>query len=196
MSCIRIIHKPDYISWDDLAKCQQRAHESNKAMGVCMKCADYSADDLESALKNAITLIALDESDALAGMLSIDFGEVKRWWHKGMAAYICYVAVAPEFKGRGVYRLLSNKAEEITRDKDINVEYLHTHVNNTVAKKTYERDGYVAVRFSPGSGTDYYQVEMAKWMKGSRNILLCKLMFLFTELITKLLYKPGKTRRF
>ena len=196
MSCIRILHKPDGISWDDLAKCQQRAHESNKAMGVSMKCADYTGDDLKSALKNAVTLIALDESDVLAGMLSIDFGEVRRWWHKGMVAYICYVAVAPEFKGRGVYRLLSNQADVIIRDRDVNVEYLHTHVNNEVAKKAYERDGYMAVRFSPGSGTDYYQVEMAKWLKGGVNIFICKFMFIFTELITRLLYKPGKIRRF
>lgn len=196
MNCIRILHKPDYISWDDLAKCQQRAHENNKAMGVSMKCADYTGDDLKSALKNAVTLVALDESNALAGMLSIDFGEVRRWWHKGMGAYICYVAVAPEFKGRGVYRLLSNQADVIIRDRDVNVEYLHTHINNKVARKAYERDGYVAVRFSPGSGTEYYQVEMVKWLKGGVNIIKCKFMFIFTELITRLLYKPWKIRKF
>lgn len=99
MNNMRILRKPDSISWDDLAKCQQRAHKSNKEMGVSMNCADYTADDLKFALNNAITLISLDELDALAGMLSIDFVEVKRWWHKGMAAYICYVAVDPTFKG-------------------------------------------------------------------------------------------------
>lgn len=193
---MRILRKPDCISWDDLAKCQQRAHESNKEMGVSMQCADYTADDLKNALNNAITLIALDKSDALAGMLSINFVEVKRWWHKGIAAYICYVAVDPMFKGRGIYRLLSKEAEEIIRSKNVNVVYLNTHVNNILAKRTYERDGFKAVRFSPGSGTDYYSIEMAKWLNGGEDMIKCKLMFLFTKLIIKLLYKPGKIRRF
>lgn len=61
---------------------------------------------------------------------------------------------------------MSKEADGVIRNRNVNVVYLNTHVNNMVVKKTYERDGFKAVRFSPGSGTDYYSIEMAKWLNG------------------------------
>ncbi len=197
MSDIIVTIKPKSISWEDLARCQQRAHESNKASGVNMQCAEFSASDLKKEVEKGTTLVALDENGNLAGMLSIDFRSVNRWWHRGEAAYICYVAVPPEYKGKGIYRLLSQKASELIVDRNVNVEYLNTHIRNTVAQTVYEKDGYQKVRFSPGSGSDYYSVEMAKWLNGKgKNRFLCRLIYLASELLIPLLYKPGKIRRF
>lgn len=198
MGNIRISQKPEWLRWDDLAACQQRAHESNKARGVNMQCADLSGITLKNTLRDAITLVALDESDTIAGMLSIEFRQVKRWWYNGCAAYICYVAVTPEFKGRGIYKSLSNSADEIVRNNGVDVEYLNTHIDNTIAIRVYENDGYSKVRFSPGSGTDYYSVEMAKWINERRrkNKFICRLCYICTEFISRIIYKPGKIRRF
>lgn len=198
MSGIRIISRPETVGWNDLAKLQQRAHESNKAVGINMKCADLSAEYLETVLRNAVTLVALDEKDTIAGMLSIVFKNVNRWWHSGYAAYICYVAVAPEFRGHGICNLLCSKADEIVNKSSVNVEYLHTHVNNIIAKQSYKKNGFMVVRFSPGSGTDYYQIEMAKWLnvEGRKSKFLCKFMSKATEFISVIIYKPGKIRRF
>lgn len=193
---IRIIEKPEWLSWDDLANCQYRAHESNKTFGVNMTCANYTGNMLKDAVEDGVTLVALNESNVLVGMLSVVFRDINQWWHKGKAAYICYVAVAPEFKGSGVYKILSKKADEIVRNKSVNVKYLHTHVDNKIAIKAYQKDGYLKVRFSPGSGTNYYCVEMAQWIDGGGNRYICRLMYLITELITRVIYKPGKIRRF
>ena len=189
--------KPDHISWEDLARCQWQSHESNRSTGVNMQCADFTAEELRAAVKEGVTLVALDENDTLAGMLSVVFKDVNRWWHKGTGAYICYVAVTPDYKGKGVYRALSNKAEEIIQSKGAIVEYLNTHIKNEAALKAYEKDGYQKVRFSPGSGSDYYSVEMAKWLgvKG-KSQTLCNLMYIATEIAVKIIYKPGKRRRF
>lgn len=197
MSNIIVERKPEDITWDVLALCQQQAHESNRANGVNMQCAEFSATDLQDAVKDGITLVAVDNKNALAGMLSVKFNEVKRWWYRGKAAYICYVAVAPEFKGKGVYKALSRKAEEIIISEGIYVEYLKTHILNDVAQRAYEKDGYLKVRFSPGSGSHYYSVEMAKWLDVRRkNKLMCNLMYCLTEIVVRILYKPGKIRRF
>lgn len=189
--------RPENITWEDLARCQQLAHESNRAVGVNMQCAELSAKDLREEIKNGTTLVALDENGNLAGMLSIDFRRVNRWWHRGEAAYICYVAVSPEYKGMGIYRSLSQKSIEIIANRNISVEYLNTHIRNTVALAAYEKDGYQKVRFSPGSGSDYYSTEMARWLDGKgKNPILCKLMYYTSELLVRLIYKPGKIRRF
>ncbi len=189
--------KPDEISWETLAHCQQKAHESNHASGFDMKCATYTGEQLHEAVKNGITFIAQNEKDELMGMLSVTYKKENRWWHRGTAAYICFVAVHPDFKGQGVYKALADKALEEIKNKGINVEYLTTHVMNKVARRAYEKDGYRCVRFSPGSGTDYYSVEMAKWIDGhGKSRWLCKLMFIATEIAARILYKPGKVRRF
>lgn len=194
---IRVTYKPDSISWEKLAECQKQAHESNKAQGINMQCAEFTGIELRDAVKNGITLVAQDDAGTLAGMLSVEFNKVNRWWHKGLGAYICYVAVAPEFKGRGVYRALSEKANEIIASKGISVEYLNTHIKNEAAQRAYIKDGYQKVRFSPGSGTDYYSVEMAKWLDGKgKSRTLCCLMYTAIEIAVRIVYKPGKIRRF
>jgi len=196
MNAFSIKRKPDYISWEQLAECQQHAHKSNKNKGVLMKSANYTADELRNAVKDGITLVALDDAGALVGELSILYKQVNRWWHKGTAAYICYVAVIPEYQGKGVYSALSKLATELVLQDGVGVQFLNTHVNNMSARKAYEKDGYKRVRFSPGSRSDYYSVEMAKWLSAKKNSVICRLMFLITEFLVRLYYKPGKIRRF
>ena len=159
-----------------------------------MQCADFSAEQLQEAVKNGYTLVATDEHGTLMGMLSILIRNVNRWWYHGRAAY---VAVAPEFKGHGVYRCLSHTAVEMIKREGVSVQYLNTHVDNVSARLAYEKDGYRCVRFSPGSGTDYYSVEMAKWINcQEKNKIVCAVIYRLSELLVRLLYKPGKIRRF
>lgn len=193
---IVVRQKPNHISWELLAECQQRAHEYNKKCGIYMQCANYTALELKEAVKGGITLVAIDSNGSLMGMLSIIFQRVNRWWHKGEGAYICYVAVNPEYKECGVYKALSIKAEEMIKRHGVVVEYLNTHVKNVIAQRAYKRDGYSKVRFSPGSGTNYYSVEMAKWLDGKgKNKTICQFMYIVSKFIVKLIYKPGKIRR-
>ena len=147
MDGLNISSKPDYISWEELATCQKCAHEGNKAKGVFMKSANYTAEELRNAVKDGITLVALDETGKLVGELSILYKKVNRWWYKGTAAYICYVAVIPEYQGRGIYSTLSKYATQIISKDGVGIQYLNTHINNKSAQKAYERDGYLPVRF-------------------------------------------------
>ena len=188
--------RPEWITWEELAQCQQDAHESNVENGVRMKCSSLTAAQLQKEVKSGITLVAVNDRKELMGMLSVLYNQVKRWWHHGEAAYICYVAVQPKYKGQGIYKLLAKKADEEITAKGINVEYLHTHSQNEPAIRAYKKDGYSSVRFSPGSGTDYYSVEMAKWLTGhGKNKLRCQLMYKLSEIVVRMLYKPGKIRR-
>lgn len=197
MECVIIKQKPDEISWDELAECQQKAHVSNKAMGVNMACADYSGEQLRTSAEKGTTLVALNDVGHVVGMLSFIYKNNKWWWYEGIAAYVCFVAVSPEYKGKGVYRSLREYAEKMMLTQGVAVEYLQTHANNSIAIGTYLRDGYRKVRFSPGSGKDYYSIEMAKWLIGrGKSRLLCAIMFNASRIVVKLLYKPGKINRF
>lgn len=197
MDKIIVKSKPDNISWEELAELQRVAHQANKTKGVEMKCANYTGEELKDAVKGGKTYVAVDTIGNVMGMLSFVIKEASRWWHHGIAGYICYVAIAPDCQGKGIYKKLSSIAYEEIALQGVNTVYLNTHVNNIAAQKAYIKDGYHKVRFSPGSGTDYYSVEMVKWLDGKgKSALICKLVFLLTEIIVKMLYKPGKIRRF
>ena len=191
-----VIEKPEGISWEKLAELQVRAHENNHELGIDMHCSHLTGIELRESVKEGKTYVAIDSVGEPKGMLSIEVRQVGRWWHKGKAGYVCYVAVAPECQGSGLYRKLSAVAYKEMTDANIQVVYLDTHIANQSAQKAYIKDGFQKVRFSPG-GHDYYAVEMAKWLDGSgKNRFVCSLMFLLTEMAAKILYKPGKIRRF
>ena len=193
----KIIEKPNNVSWEDLAKLQRCAHQENYANGIKMQCASFTGEELKEAVKGGNTLVALNSSGEVKAMLSIVPQKVNRWWHQGIAGYICYIAVAVECQGRGLYKNLSKVAYDEACKKGINVVYLNTHVDNVSAQNAYLKDGYKLVRFSPGSGTDYYSVEMAKWLDGKgKNKWVCQMIFSLSKLFVKAIFKPGKIKRF
>lgn len=197
MNDIIIIQKSDEVSWEDLAELQHRAHEANISAGVHMSIANCTAEELRKEVKDGITLLARDANDHLIGMISVRFRIVKRWWHHGEGAYLCCLAVAPGYQNSGVYKALNGKVEEIIVERGSEVAYLNTHIGNKVARHAYEKNGYQNVRFSPGGGPGYYSVEMAKWFGEHRKSkVVCKLMYLASEVIVRILFKPGKVRRF
>ena len=197
MRDIVVREKPDEISWEELANLQHRAHERNIANGVKMKIASCTAAELCNDVSDGITLVAQDVSGRLVGMASICTRTVNRWWHHGKGAYLCCMAVAPEYQNRGVYKALNKRMGEMITNQGISVAFLNTHVNNKIARHAYEKEGFRLVRFSPGGGPGYYSVEYAKWYDGrSKNKYLCKLMFLASELLVRILFKPGRVRRF
>lgn len=120
MNNIIIQHKPDYISWEQVAKCHQSAHNSNKAKGVNMLCADYTAEELKNEVGDGIIcLVATDSNHNLMGTLSIKFRDLHSWYYDSRATYICFVAVAPEYKSGGVYKALSQKANQIILEQRV-----------------------------------------------------------------------------
>ena len=197
MSKVVVREKPDDIRWEELADLQHRAHERNIANGVQMKIASCTAEELRKETSDGITLVAQDVSGRLVGMISICNRTVNRWWHHGNGAYLCCLAVAPDCQNRGVYKALNKRVVDIINEQGISVAFLNTHIHNKIARQAYEKEGFRLVRFSPGGGPSYYSVEYAKWYDGrGKNKYLCKLMFLASELLVRILFKPGRVRRF
>lgn len=197
MSEIVVREKPDEISWEELADLQHKAHERNIANGVRMKIASCTAEELRNEVSDGITLVAQDVSGRLIGMCAVCYRKVNRWWHHGNGAYLCCIAVAPDYQDHGVFNALSKRTDEIIAERGIKVAFLNTHIDNKIGRQAYEKKGFCLVRFSPGGGPGYYSVEYAKWYDGyGINKYLCKLMFLASELIVRILFKPGKERRF
>lgn len=63
------------------------------------------------------------------------------------------MAVTPEFRGRGLGRLLLSRVLETARERGIEAVFLEVRVSNERASRLYERFGFVDV----GTRRDYYE---------------------------------------
>lgn len=88
-------------------------------------------------------LLILECNDQKAGFLWLN----TRYdiWKDDYYIYLHFVFIAPEFRGKGLGRVLMEKAEEYARSKGVGRLYLGTHGTNTKAHKLYEGAGFERV---------------------------------------------------
>jgi ribosomal-protein-alanine N-acetyltransferase len=93
----------------------------------------------------AITVVA-EENGILAGFLIVDHERQK-------SGHIITIDVAEEYRQRGVGTLLMKDAERRSRSLERKAVLLEVAVNNSPARRFYEKHGYVILRQLP----NYYK---------------------------------------
>jgi ribosomal protein S18 acetylase RimI-like enzyme len=96
-----------------------------------------------SRAKNSSIFVAEDEEQAFLGYLWV--GEGTNMMTGKNHGFIYDIFVKGEHRGRGIGRLLLQKAEEYCRDKDYPRILLMVSVNNQPAMKLYEKNGFKTV---------------------------------------------------
>ncbi|MBR1541231.1 MAG: GNAT family N-acetyltransferase [Bacteroidaceae bacterium] len=198
MSEIRIMKKPDWVSWDNVQECQRKAHEVNRKKGVDMNCSHLTGEQLKKDVGDGICFVALD-GKTVVGTCSYKNSSIKRWWCKGNSAYLCMDAVIPEYQGLKIYsQLCEVRNESIEKDARATTIWINTAEKNTKLQQIYLKNGYQRVQFSyTGPEALYYSVILAKWPKMTtveRSYL--RLMYWLSKLVIKTIWKPGKRLRF
>lgn len=164
---IQVIGKPDWVSWDDIKQCLVEAHSVNRAKGVNMSHPLWPAEKIKESIgENGVVLVALD-GDKLIGTAAISDKTGGVWYAEGSYAYLCFDAVIPEYAGKGVFKLLDRKREQIARERGYNILLFDTHINNKHRQRIAQINGYRLVRFFRVASKDHYNVIMVKWLDGS-----------------------------
>ena len=97
-------------------------------------------DALDQPAPDSAIFLAEDENGAPAGFIHL---QTQSDYFSGEAhGYISDVAVAPDFEGRGVGRLLLETAEDWARSKGYSLLSLYVFAGNTRARQIYEKLGY------------------------------------------------------
>ena len=97
------------------------------------------AEALEEPDPGSAFLLA-EEENIPAGFIHL---QAQSDYFSGEAhGYISDVAVAPDFEGRGVGRLLLDTAEDWARSKGYSLLTLYVFAGNTHARRVYERFGF------------------------------------------------------
>lgn len=200
MSDIRVIERPEWISWDMIHECLWKSHEVNRKQGINMQTMSLQGEELEKRIqKDALawkTFVALD-GDKLVGTGSISIKYKKSWYVNGKVAYLLYGAVLPEYSGHGVYKQLVNCRENEGKRSNCVLIYFDTAEQNKRKITMDLKNGYHLVDFFASAKSHHYSVVLAKWYGNPSYSDLCiKLRYLIKKMMIKILYKPGKKKRF
>lgn len=99
---------------------------------------------LQEAMKtpdrNSAIFIAVDENENRAGFIHLQLQA--DYFNAKKAAYISDIAVDSKFEGRGVGRILLDKAREWANEQECSLISLYVFANNMRARKIYEKLGF------------------------------------------------------
>ena len=103
---IRIMPKPDFITYEQIQDCLNKAHQVNERKGLVYATAHQTVDTLKEKLKDAVTYVALNDDNQVVATASVQFRQINHWYHNGDIALLKLVGVLPEYSGRNLALLL------------------------------------------------------------------------------------------
>ena len=182
---IKIVEKPDWISWETIKQCLTEAHAENRVKGINMAHYQWPAEKIKDSIgEKGVMLVALD-GDKLVGTAAIGDREGKTWYARGRYAYVCFDSVIPGYLGMGVFRLLDMKREELAKSLGYSTLVFDTHYNNNHRQKIALNNGYQYVRFFRAKSGDHNSVVMVKWLKGNPySESYCKWKYIYSKIKT------------
>jgi GNAT superfamily N-acetyltransferase len=197
---IKIIEKPDWVSWDDIHEVLWKAHAENRKKGINMALPTLSGDKIEEKIISEGGKIFLAiEGDKIVGTLALIVKSGKRWYNYGQYGYLCFGAVLPEYSGKGIYRSLYQLVETTAKQMELSVLTRDTNEKNARMLKITKQEGYHFVAIK--ACEDHFNIVRAKWLEECPySMWYIKTRYLTSVLLTKLRFRmdpqKGKTKRF
>lgn len=196
MEDIRIIEKPDSISWDDIHNLLIEAHQRNFKKGIVLGYAKKPGKEIAKTLgKDGRCWVAMD-GDKIVGTTSVTFFTGKDWWNKGKkVAHGCFTGILRQYQGIGILDELNKRKYEYSISSGAEMTQGDTAEGNKIMRIILAKGGYKTVAFySPK--TNHYSVIVVKWFSEcpftdkyiNRRCQISKKL-------TKWRYKPGKEER-
>ena len=182
---INIIEKPDWVSWDEIHEVLWKAHADNRNNGVVMRYPSLSGEEICQKIEGHGKMFVALDGEKVVGTAALTIKQFSLWCGKGSYAYLCFASVLPEYNGKGIYKALSLRREELALSMGLVRIIGDTHENNKhrldIAKKT----GYKFVDYKYYK--DHYNVVMVKWLNGCPYTeFRCKIEFLKRKLQVKI----------
>ena len=197
MGEIKIIKKPDSMSWDIIHDVLYKAHESNRQKGVYMRTATLTGDELRKRVgTNGQCFVALD-GDKVVATASVKFVERNGWYHKGLLADLMLLGIIPEYKGRGLYGRLLRERCLFAQSKGVDIVEMDTAEGNVLMRSIAAKHGFKSVMTKASTHVKHYSVVLVKWLNGCPfSDTYCSIHYRWQTFKYKLHYKRGYVKRF
>ena len=196
MSEIRIIEKPDWISYEDIHELLYIAHESNRKKGFTVNTALMTGNEIEKHIGDQGKCFVALDGDKLVGTSSYRIIQQNYWCCKCEVVDRILVGVLPEYKGKHISALLFQKIEEEAKEKGYAYIENRTSEENEIMQRLCIKDGYRYIDFL-STKADHYTVVMLKWLyECPYKDWYIKLHFNIRRILIKVRFKPGRKKRF
>lgn len=197
MNAIRVIEKPESVSYNIIHDILYKAHEANRVEHkFTIKTAQMTSEELEEHVgPDGKCYIALD-GKKVVGTLSNRVRRVKRWCAKGDAVELAMIGILPEYRGMHIFPMLYDVSFKDVQNRKIKYIEIQTADKNLTMQRLGEYNGFKYIDFTT-AGKDHYTVVMLKWMdRCPYPEWLIKLRYLMKKFYIKIRYKPGRVKRF
>lgn len=197
MADISILEKPEWITYDDIHNLLWKANELNRETGFILKTSEMSGEELEKRIgSDGKCFVALDDQ-TLVGTLSVRVIERNAWYYNGKALDYILAGTHPEYQGKHINTMLSEKAFKYAEDKKYELIELDTAIDNQHAIKIYKHLGFIPVDFLAKKNLDHYSIVMAKPLgEFYINRYKASLLYQLKRIAIICRYKKGKRKRF
>jgi len=162
MKEVKVIEKPDWVTWDQIHDVIFAAHAENRDKGVVMSLPSLPGDEIRKLMeKGGKFFVALDGEKVIA-TAAVRFRNISLWCHHGDTAYLCFASVLPEYRGTGVYKKLCEARSLYLDSQGYRVYYADTHERNKRVQEILGKQGYRHVGVKQYG--DHYNELLIKWL--------------------------------
>lgn len=196
MDEIKIMEKPEWISWDDIHLLLLEAHKKNIEKGLIMNYPQMPGEEIRKKLGDDGMCWVAFCGNKLVGTTSVTFLQGKSWWDKDKkVAHGCFTGILKEYQGIGIMEGFNMKYREYILKKKVYITEGDTAENNHIMRRLLEKGGHKTVSFYAPS-SNHYNVRMAKWLNGCPfSDKYIERRFKIARFLTKLQYQPGQKER-
>ena len=145
-----LLRKTKYDEIEKVMKIVRDAQEYFKNQGIDQWQNNYPNEEvIKKDIDNNISYVLVDQN-RIIGTIVIDF-EIERtyekiyegeWLSEGEYAVIHRVAIADDYKGRGIAGLMINEVEKIVRENGVNAVKGDTHRDNQSMQRLFIKNGF------------------------------------------------------
>lgn len=163
---IRIVKKPDYITYEQIQECLDKAHEVNAKKGLNYATKGQSMEKLVEKLKNAVTYVALTPDNKVVATASVQFRKINHWYHNGDIGLLKLIGVLPEYSGFKLATLLLFLLRLEGQSRYIEVMVSDSAEANLAIRNLYLHNGFKIVDCCKYPNNNFISVVYAYWFHG------------------------------
>ncbi len=197
MEEIKVIPKPDWVSWEDIHELLLKANKTNEKRCFSMAGLTCSPEELEKQVENGMCVVAL-HGDKLVGVSACSFNCTQRWYNKNEKSARKFMSgIMKSYQGCGILGEIDTVLDNYIKNSGCGFIVASTAVMNTAVRKQAQLGGYKELTYISFPDTLYYSVIFGKWLNecpfSDRYI---RFRFWLSKIYTKTRYKVGRVERF
>lgn len=164
---IRIVKKPDYITYEQIQECLDKAHEVNAKKGLNYATQGQSVEKLIEKLKDSVTYVALTPDNEVVATASVQFRKINHWYHNGDIGLLKLVGVLPEYSGLKLATLLLLLLRRFeVQARKVEVMVSDSAEANIAIRNLYLHNGFEIVDCCKYRENNFISVVYAYWFHG------------------------------